>query len=541
MWLRSVHPKFAGALVKNSQAAKLARFAMFKPLSDGDVKPSRPKNPFSERNSSSTSLTQRPRFERNFDEKEFAVYSYLMDNNQILMFKGLLEGKSWAKFTKGQISMLLNKILTLDLRSMPLAHLIRLAKWAGTGPLRKFDYRAAKTLVIKSYDELKSRRYFSEILVVTDTDPSVDRFNPDRLRESSLLYAQDPSLQARVKSAYEQAASFPEKFSEKMDMLVELSNVSVYIHEIYQSIKLLLEYAATQIDANKQFSAYLAIRVPNYIWALSKITLKDSQQYSKVLTCFMDLSDEVDESKYFYMIYILSVIHLFEEPSDSKLERARILNQKIANCLNQMDNKPSLTFNSKFCYQVCQLMHNLYPEIGPAVYAGTLEDMAPAESNPFKEHFYKLKRYFVTSFWVVVKNRDSKSDDFSEMVSVIKQSGTFVLIWKPSIFNSSRGFEERLTQAFKMHANSNPLTKGSLIGFYEVDFVAGNGKVVEAYSATHYVHNTKTSTIASKVKEKHLLDMGVPKIVYINQVDFDALKSSESQKEYIKAIIAQLG
>ena len=519
---------------------RLSRAMTFTPLTDEDIDQNLD-TPSKERSNRPKSAKTMAKLEGQvtIPQKEMEIYSKTMTPREVEAFKSILERKSINVISKSEINTMLQLILKLDLTTLPQKHVVLLSRWAGTSTLRKFDNRASKELLLACYQELKRRGFLDSILVIREEGLNERAFNSERLESCESLLASDGQLQAKVVSAYEKAKANVDSFTEVMNVLVELSNTNIYIHELFQSAKLLLGYAATRTTIDEAFAEQISLRVPNYVWGMMKLSYKDAEFYERVVRSFADKKTDWSESKEINIIYMLTLNYYLTDPASRTKEQTDYLKGKMESILKTLNESPSFAINSKFAYICCQIALCLFPEIGPVLKADTLADLKPQFGNPFESIFYSLKHYFVISYWVVLQNRESKSGSFKEQVSYTKHPGSFILVWKPSMFNHYRVFEDNLFSAFLSFAPKVKLSHGKMVGFYEVDFMVGDSKVIEAYSKSHFVHNSDKPILASAIKERHLQAMGIDKIVYVNQDDFKKAGPA-GIPAYINSLIAKL-
>lgn len=470
----------------------------------------------------------------NLPMDEFRIYKNLMSEFQIQVFRKILIEKTVKNVTKDQVTGMMFLILRLDVSIMPLSHLIHLSKWAGTGVLRKIDYRGAKTLILRCYEELKKRGYFDQFLVIKEERLTTDSFNPEKLTDSSTQHSRDPELANRLKRTYDWAKSNRSSMLDMLDVLVEFSNIGIYVHEFYQSALVFLDYASKETSNEEEFTSFLSPRVANYVWSFMRVSQQNMKEYERILTVFMKFSSEFNDYKMLYHVQILSIIHFIGDASQKSPETVKHLKEAIEETLKLYDEFTSIRFNPKIGYLICQIMLCLYPEIGMQIRANQLHKLDANPENPFKEYFYRLKKLFIPSIWIVENHNKAKSGSFSSSLTMLKNADSFSLISIPSYYNTSRKFEDRFLKALQVYAPHINIERSSYVGFYEIDFQIGN-TVIETYSETHYVSGTQTIILSSLLKELQLKAMGIEKIIYVNQAQFD-----KDEEACIKEVEAKL-
>lgn len=478
---------------------------------------------FGAKNNKSGIMYQRPWII--LTETELNVYKGMFNSSEMELLKSMIQGRALSSFNKSDILEVSNKLAIIDISMAPIRHLFCLMKWVGTSPLRKYDFRLSSKLALTIYNQLKTRGALDEFLLIKEDVSDDLKFDP---RRSKPIEQDTPEWQESINHMtliFEKSAQQDDWLSNHLDILVSLSNINIYIHELMMSAKMWLLYTAERVPANdlEDKVIYMSrFRSGNYVWAYIRFGINDQNLYNEVfLKHYSDKDSNTNLLRSLVKAHLMGIQYMLTPPARRTQIHVEAINKQLEKMIEHTSGK-QYVFTSKNARMLCQLVLAIYPEVAKHVRNQTFYMAYPNESNPFAKHYRALNKLLVISNWLIHENFKNQSSKRGFNITYFEGDGVFQTSSRSSYLGRSRGFEHKVTQAFLRYCGSDIyLETNAIMGFYEIDMLANDNAVIEINSSTHFVYNTTIPIIAQQIKDMQLELLGATIVKHVNHFEFE--------------------
>ncbi|CAK81790.1 unnamed protein product (macronuclear) [Paramecium tetraurelia] len=298
-------------------------------------------------------------------------------------------------------------------------------------------------------------------------------------------------------------------------ILLSLSNVLLYDDQMVQEL-------VQQVDQDKET---LSIKdMIKFQHCLYKLNIHNEKLSNYVLDQFLKQKEQIDYLEYIHDLHIRS-----------NLLQMGLIDEKIVLTLLQgfqakLNSTQNSYYTSKSCFQYCQLMYNLYPEIIEKPFF----ELHPKEDNIFAGLFKDLMQDYVISKQLVDRKKFYQSFEYYinfQNMNVLKAK-------EDAILRSLTELEQNVQDLLNALNYKNSRAHRVLI--YDIDYLVKDNIILTCNDPVHFVEDFdgKILTINPNhiMQSRHLSATNKYKVFDINYHEWIHL--NEQQKiDKLKSLI----
>ncbi|CAD8064532.1 unnamed protein product [Paramecium sonneborni] len=247
-------------------------------------------------------------------------------------------------------------------------------------------------------------------------------------------------------------------------ILLSLSNVLLYDEQMVQEI-------IQQVDNEKET---LSVKdMIKFQHCLYKLNIHNEKLSNYVLQKFLKQKEQVDYLEYIHDLHIRS-----------NLFRLGLLDEQIMLTLVQgfqtkLNSTQNFHYTSKSCFQYCQLMYNLYPEIIDKQFL----DLKPSDQNIFAPYFQDMvKDYFISKQLV---DRKKFYQSFEYYLNC--QNLNILKVKEDAIYRTLTQLEQNVQDLLNNLKYQNERACRVLI--YDVDYLVNDKIILTCNDPVHFIED----------------------------------------------------
>ena len=468
-------------------------------------------------------------------DDDMSIYSSIPNKRLVEIIRIVLSGRTFSHMNKSDMTTFMDYIIKYDLGTLPDDHLFAFTKWIGTSVVRKFNFRRSQSLLVKMYRELEKRGALDSILIYRRDTSTKQLFTSDDIYDSYDSILHDDLYINRLNSIYTDIKKDLNVLYRYIDLLVELSNLNIYIHEYYASIKILLLYMMRYDD---DVHKHIYYKITNIYWSMRRVSQDDGNNqdifYEKLLSYYIDIvCDAGNVNRIMNYLWCLSMEYTLN--SDERYNSILVDNiKKVLDIYtSKLITRDSRIYNSKYSYMICQISISLYKEIGYNMRYNSLDHVSISSDNPFKKYYSTIESMLRPALWIVHTNIDSKKGSSNDHLTYIEGDDRNILVTKQSVFSdATRSFEKKVIDQIMSNKKIDSIETNIIIGFYEIDILLNNNTIISCDSVYHYIFNTRYKTLVSnKIRDIHLKYMGIQ---HFYSIDYDKFNDAKHINNLMK-------
>ncbi|CAD8145237.1 unnamed protein product [Paramecium pentaurelia] len=255
-------------------------------------------------------------------------------------------------------------------------------------------------------------------------------------------------------------------------ILLSLSNVLLYDEQMVQEI-------IQQVDQDKET---LSVKdMIKFQHCLYKLNIHNEKLSDYVYQKFIKQKEQVDYLEYIHDLHIRSNL----------LRMGFVNEQEVLSLLKgfqaKLNSSQNFYYTSKSCFQYCQLMYNLYPEIIEKPFL----NLQPNDSNVFAPQFNDMLKDYIISKQLVDRKLFFQSFEYylnCQNLNILK-------VKEDAIFRNLTQLEQNIQDLLNKLNYKNARAHRVLI--YDVDYLVNQDIILTCNDPVHFVEdfNGKILTI----------------------------------------------
>ncbi|CAD8076172.1 unnamed protein product [Paramecium sonneborni] len=371
----------------------------------------------------------------------------------------------------------------------------------------------SKKFKIKQPNELYRQLLYKNQLFQED---SLQKVSTDDLIHFIIFFGTHPERRNQGEKAKKITLECLKQYKKKMiknsyeinsQILLSLSNVLLYDEQMVQEI-------VQQVDEEKET---LSIKdMIKFQHCLYKLNIHDEKLSDYVLQKFLKQKQQVDYLEYIHDLHIRS-----------NLFRLGFLDEQIILTLlkgfqAKLNTSQNSHYTSKSCFQYCQIMYNLYPEIIDQ----QLVDLKPSDENIFAPQFNDMVKDYIISKQLVDRKKFYQSFEYY----LNYQNLNILKVKEDAILRNLTELEQNVQDLLNQLKYKNDRACRVLI--YDVDYLVNDKIILTCNDPVHFVEDFdgKILTINPNhiMQSRHLIATNKYKVYDINYHEWISL--TEQQK-----------
>ncbi|CAK68849.1 unnamed protein product (macronuclear) [Paramecium tetraurelia] len=298
-------------------------------------------------------------------------------------------------------------------------------------------------------------------------------------------------------------------------ILLSLSNVLLYDEQMVQEI-------INQVDQDKET---LSIKdLIKFQHCLYKLNIHNEKLSDFVLQNFIKQKDQVDYLEYIHDLHIRS-----------NLLRMGFVDEQVISILlkgfqEKLNSSQNSYFTSKSCFQYCQLMYNLYPEIIDK----PLLELKPEDGNVFAPQFNDMLKDYIISKKLVDHKKSFQSIEYYLNFQKLNILNIKEDIISRNLTNLEQDVQDLLNKLSYKNA------RAERVMIYDVDYLVNDDIILTCNDPVHFVEdlNGKILTINPNhiMQSRHLSATSKYKVYDINYHEWIHL-TEEQKIDKLKSFI----
>ncbi|CAD8160176.1 unnamed protein product [Paramecium pentaurelia] len=298
-------------------------------------------------------------------------------------------------------------------------------------------------------------------------------------------------------------------------ILLSLSNVLLYDEQMVQEL-------VQQVDDDKE---NLSVKdMIKFQHCLYKLNIHNEKLSDYVLEKFLKQKEQVDYLEYIHDLHIRSNLYRMGQVDE------KVILTLLKGFQTKLNSSQNFYYTSKSCFQYCQLMYNLYPEIIEKQFF----ELKPRDDNIFANQFNDMMKDYVISKQLVDRKKFYQSFEYYvnfHNLNILKAK-------EDAIMRSLTELEQNVQDLLNKQNYKNSRAHRVLI--YDVDYLVNDNIILTCNDPVHFVEdfNGKILTINPNhiMQSRHLSATNKYKVFDINYHDWTHL--SEQQKiDKLKSLI----